>query len=141
MPHCLARSGTDVAWDIYETGSGIATACTAARCPTGTPTPLHPINQHGNDLATNMREGWGSGWPATGIDFPSMGSVTPGGGVPVQGNSGGNDQSPGPMRSTVPPENLARRKSTVPPENLARRKSTVPLENLAPLKSTPLPEN
>ena len=32
-----------------------------------------------------------------------MGSFTPGGGVPVQGKSGGWDQSPGLLKSTVRP--------------------------------------
>jgi hypothetical protein len=68
----------------------------------------------------------------------SLGRITPGGGVPVQGNLGGTDQLLGQLKSTVPPENLAssklsspRAKLTSPPENLAERKSTVPPENSA----------
>lgn len=70
-----------------------------------------------------------------------MGSFTPAGGAPGQGNSGLTDQSPRLLKSTVAPENLAPPKSTVLPENLARLKPTSPRENLANLKPTSPPEN
>ena len=37
---------------------------------------------------------------------PEVGSCTPEGGFPVQGNVGGHDQSPASLKSTLPPENL-----------------------------------
>jgi hypothetical protein len=57
--------------------------------------------------------------------------------VSVQGNSGGNNQSWGSLKSTVPPENTAPSKRTVPPGNTASLKLTAPPENTAPLKLPP----
>src|SRR5690242_2987222 len=77
----------------------------------------------------------------------SLGSFTPGGGVSVQGNAGGDDQFAARLKSTVPPENSASlsekasTKLTMLPEKLASLKSTVPPENLAPAKRTSPPEN
>lgn len=61
----------------------------------------------------------------------------------VEGNAGGEDQSPASLKSTLLPENLAWLKSTGgAPENLAPEKLTVLPENWADMKLTVLlPEN
>ncbi len=58
-----------------------------------------------------------------------MGSFTPGDGVSVQGNAGGNDQSRTSLKSTVPPENSARLKLTRLPVNSTSSKLTWPPVN------------
>jgi hypothetical protein len=58
-----------------------------------------------------------------------LGSFTLEGGISVQGNAGGSDQSTASLKSTAPPENSAPLKSTVPPENPAVVKPSVPPEN------------
>ena len=70
---------------------------------------------------TGLRLGWSS----------FSGRSTPGGGMPVQGNSGGTDQSPGLLKLTLAPENPAAEKLTIPAENLMWSKSTWPPENWA----------
>ena len=52
----------------------------------------------------------------------------------VQGNAGGNGQSPAALKSTVQPENRVRSKETSPPPNEASSKLTLLPENEARLK-------
>src|SRR5690242_14930482 len=101
-------------------------------------------------LASQDSAGGGPGDPLAASD--PLGSRTPGGRVPSPSNCGRCDQSSTRLKSTSPPENLARRKLTwlanlappkltTPPENSAAKKSTTPPESRVLPKSTRPPEN
>jgi hypothetical protein len=102
----LPRSGT-----VHGVGShpeDCEYPSTATSWPRRTPAKLWPA-----DVRPGIRQTYA--WDG----FSVLGSCTPGGGLPVQPNSGGNDQSPGLLKSISPPENSASPKRTSPPENLA----------------------
>lgn len=83
---------------------------------------------HGRERLVTVRSYAPGRCPANDQAAPE-GSFTPGGGGPVQGNTGGADQPATPLKSIVLGEKRASVKSTLPLVSPAFLKSTVPPAN------------